>query len=211
MKTHLLRCSQKAKITEANSAHTKAMQQQGWLCKWGACNITYQDISALDSVTSHLQRHLSRTELRCEWDNCQRALKSIVELHLHLETDHGVYTEATVPTHAEYCFECGIWTSSKLEWSIHGVHHSECPKIIYGPVTINGLLAEAGRCPYCLKDGLYRTIEKPWQYLQHVERHMAENAGSGNFACPHFTCESRNFDMDELREHFSIVHHIPFV
>lgn len=64
---------------------------------------------------------------------------------------------------------------------MHGVRHAKNPSTIYDPVTINGPLAEVGRCPYCMMDGIYRQIEKPSQYLQHLERHIVEQ---DSLSCP---------------------------
>jgi hypothetical protein len=186
----------------------KTLQQEGWVCRWGACRVYYTGGCTLSSVTSHLDSHLTRRKLHCEWDDCRYTAKDIIDLHIHLDMEHGAYTNATSPTQAEYCFECGIWTMSMLEWNMHGVCHAKYPSIIYGPVTVNGLLAEAGRCPYCMRDGLYLQIEKPSQYLQHVEKHIVEESGS--LTCPHPSCDRRSYEIDALHKHFSDVHHILF-
>lgn len=61
----------------------------------------------------------------------------------------------------------------------------------------------------CTRDGLYRQIEKLSQYSQHVARHMVEDVGMKSVSCPHPSCEMHGCERDELREHFSSVHHIP--
>jgi hypothetical protein len=137
-------------------------------------------------------------------------VKNIIDLHIHLEKDYGTYTKVTLPTSAEYCFECGTWTMSELEWSMHGLFHAKNPSIIYDPITTNGLLVEAGRCPYCMRDGLYQQIEKQSHYLEHVERHIVKEVSIRNLSCPHPSCKIHDCTMKELRRHFSSVHYIPF-
>ncbi|KAF1978986.1 hypothetical protein BU23DRAFT_191971 [Bimuria novae-zelandiae CBS 107.79] len=210
MKIHLLLCLQKEKVKNAEQAQLTALQKSGWLCMWGACNTMYKDGSTLSTITSHLTSHLSRERIYCEWDECQNTFRNIIDLQIHLGRDHGAYTQATLPTRAEYCFECGIWITNELEWNLHCVRHAKSPGIIYGPVTVNGLLVEAGRCPYCMRDGLYRRIEKPSQYLQHVEGHLSEYGSVESLSCPHPSCGLYDFEtIDELREHLSSVHYIP--
>ena len=207
MKLHLLHCFRNEKRTRAENTHTAALERNGWHCRWGACDASYHDCGTLSAVASHLSDHLSRNILLCEWEGCTCKFKNIVDLHIHLEKDHKAYTKATLPTRAEYCFECGIWTTSELEWSMHGVLHAQNPNTIYGPIKVGGMFAEVGRCPYCMRNGLYRQMEKPSEYLQHVERHVADTK---DLDCPHLSCDVHALELEELHEHLRIVHRIPF-
>jgi hypothetical protein len=81
--------------------------------------------------------------------------------------------------------------------------------MLYGPVTVNGILAVAGRYPFCMTHGIYRQFEHKRPYLEHIERHILEaEDGIGKLLCPHSRYEAREFVGSELRKHLEEVHYI---
>jgi hypothetical protein len=106
-------------------------------------------------VAIHISDHLANKSLTCLWDGCYWISKDIVELHIHLDENHGVLSEGIIPTRAHFGYECCIWIMADLDWYMHEIHHRNYPSIMCGPFTINGILASPGRCPFCTAQGAF--------------------------------------------------------
>ncbi|ORX93643.1 hypothetical protein BCR34DRAFT_499768 [Clohesyomyces aquaticus] len=113
----------------------------------------------------------------------------------------------TLPIRAFFCFECASWFNTEIDWHVHCIEHARNPSLICGfLMTFDGLMAAAGRCPYCLKLGIYHHFLDQTKYINHLEGHMGQCETLGDFWCPHPKCELQAFDMRELRQHLDQVH-----
>lgn len=206
MKMHLLRCAQKYKNTQAEARLGEDLNIRQ--CAWTKCE--HSPLSIV-SAASHMNKHLYVKVDQCKWASCSYLAGDMIELQLHLRDAHYVYTTATLPTRAKFCFECRVWILSDLEWALHNSYHASHPDIIYGPVIAEGILAAPRRCPYCMRNGIYLQMENNLgQYLEHIETHIQESSSvDGIFQCPHLQCEVCDLTKEELRNHLTRVHEIP--
>lgn len=158
-------------------------------------------------IAHHIYHHC--TGYRCGWNRCYKTRSNIVELHLHLETDHDIYTDLTLPTKVQFCFECTLWIISEPKWALHAGHHTKKPAILCGPVFVQGMLASPGRCPYCIPSGIYTQYETPVYFLQHVERHLvAAERECQPLVCPHPACGGQQYSREGIRDHLEDVQNI---
>ncbi|KAF2278969.1 uncharacterized protein EI97DRAFT_224475 [Westerdykella ornata] len=212
-KMHLLRCARKHKIAlaEANFVQVEPFQ-----CLWKSCSsatwntepVALPPGNAMKAVM-HVTEHVSSAESHCLWDGCRTPVRNVIELHRHLEEAHNVFTTLTVPTKAHFCIECKQWKESDLDWYMHAVHHTTAPGKLCGQVTVNGILAAPGRCPYCMKDGIYTQFDHTQTFLRHVQRHItAAEATSTSLTCPHPSCETGELDTRTIKRHIEDVHGI---
>lgn len=202
---HLLRTTQKTKIAEAIEA-VNSLPLQSSFCLWKDCQHIFTDDNM--GIAHHIYCHCV-TGHRCGWSGCRRALKNPVELHLHLEKDHQIYTDLTLPTKMQFCFECAIWIPSELKWVLHAEYHTREPTIRCGPVFVQGILASPGRCPYCIPNDIYTQYKTPVYFLQHVERHIvAIEREYQPLACPHPACGEFQYSSGGIRDHLEDVHNI---
>jgi hypothetical protein len=209
MKTHLLRCSKLNKIAVANDeANTLLRSHQN--CLWGTCSTPFNEgqCENAERAASHISHHLSDSST-CLWDGCLQSYKDVIGLHIHLEEDHGIMSELTLPNKPHFCFQCATWTMSDLDWYFHGIHHARNPSIHCGLVTVNGILAAPGRCPFCMAKGIFRQYESMTPYLEHVSKHIdKEEEVSLYLKCPHAECDTEEMCAAELRHHLEEVHSI---
>ncbi|KAF2849433.1 hypothetical protein T440DRAFT_367524, partial [Plenodomus tracheiphilus IPT5] len=109
-----------------------------------------------------------------------------------------------------FCIECAEWFLSDLEWDRHITHHLQHPNRIYGPVIVDGVLAAPRRCPYCNAQGIFQQIDRHSNYIDHVERHLSNEASnSSSLKCPHQACERKPYTKNALKVHFRAFHAIP--
>jgi hypothetical protein len=206
MKSHLLRCCQKAKNHQTKKQLTMAMREDKWACQWATCDAS--SIEDIEVAVAHVTEHMT-SQLKCQWRGCDQRQNSSIDLHIHLLVDHGVHTRATVPTRARFCFECGQWISSELDWTLHTMHHAHNPHILYGPISFDGILAAPRRCPYCSNEGVYLQMENHTQYIEHIEKHIHEELERNELLeCPHLPCERKRYRAQELKKHLRAVHAI---
>lgn len=211
MKMHLLRCSQRSKITEAETECNEQVQSGPSYCMWGTCRVSFREgtCTTASQIASHISEHLSPRPLTCLWDGCHITPKDYVEMHFHLEVVHDVMSELTIPTKARFCFQCGVWHMTELDWYLHSVQHARNPTYEYGPVFVNSILAAPGRCPYCMLKGIYQQYENQLPYLNHVAKHIDElEEYMDELTCPHPSCTSQAMDSRELRKHLEEAHNI---
>jgi hypothetical protein len=208
MKSHLLRCCQKAKNNQIEKQLAMAMREKNWICKWATCNTG--PIEDVELAITHVTMH-SLSQSQCQWNGCDETQSSSIDLHVHLLADHGVYTQATVPTKAKFCFECGQWTSSELDWTLHAMHHVNNPHILYGPIVFDGILAAPRRCPYCVRHGVFLQMENHAQYIEHIEDHIYKELGRNEIIeCPHLPCGRKHYGARELKIHLGATHAVTF-
>jgi hypothetical protein len=211
MKEHLLRCCRANKNAQMDMQLTASLRANGWKCAWGNCS--KKKPNTADTAATHMSEHIAQGLLQCRWGVCCYEAPNSTELHAHLADEHGIYTRETIPTRAKFCFECGIWTSSELEWTLHASQHARCPDVIYGPVIAEGVLAAGRRCPYCMRKGVYPQMENNLvQYREHIDSHMQqESCMKEGLHCPHPQCEPCSYSKSELRAHLHRVHMIPLL
>lgn len=203
MKTHLLKCHQKAINENAEELLREFLNDEPWHCKWDCC--TSDPIYSLDEATTHISDHLGQGMQGCLWKACNYIAEDSRALHIHLHETHGTYTRATVPTRARFCLQCATWTLTDIEWISHQSLH--LPSLIYGPVFADGLLVCPRRCPFCTHQGSDTQIDSHVHYVDHIEGHIQEQ-GSKEIRCPHNTCQSTKYSKQELRCHLESVHSI---
>lgn len=208
MKLHLLQCAQTRKRMQARKRLSSALHE--WQCRWGSCSV--RAFPNLEAAAAHMSDHLRNDPLRCMWNACTHIAQRALGMHEHLASMHETYTQATIPTQFRFCYECAMWTASDMDWSIHCFEHIMTPDIIYGPVTVEGILAAPQRCPFCMTQGIYMQIESTPSYLQHVDAHIYyARAELGGLKCPYRLCEQRTYESRELKRHLDVVHAIPFL
>ncbi|KAK7192832.1 hypothetical protein PSPO01_00626 [Paraphaeosphaeria sporulosa] len=183
-----------------------------WNCRWGSCNsLYYKGADGPSQMATHVSNHVRRGSLHCGWDSCTHVVEDFGDLEHHLRDQHGIYTNGTLPDYPKFCFECGSWEHSQLAWKAHSQDHMENPSPVYGPVNFNGVLAASARCPYCIKNRIYKhSLEGDHFYLKHIMLHISEEEARkvDKLDCPHPLCASFE-DTEALIKHLEGVHSIP--
>jgi hypothetical protein len=183
------------------------MQTSSQVCKWAGCeNYVYP---TADAAAAHTSMHISSDASSCLWNDCGYMAASKRELEQHLAACHAVYSIATIPTKSRFCFECGVWKCSEMDWALHQDLHIRDPGTIYGPIMVDGILAAPRRCLFCMRIGLFPQIESHACYIEHIKSHIREEIEtSGSVECPHHSCPEIEMGMREFSSHLGSVHGI---
>lgn len=167
------------------------------------------EVATAYAAAVHVSEHLHLDASTCCWNDCGYTAASRIELEQHLAACHETYTTATIPMRTNFCFQCGVWKYSEMDWALHQLNHTRKPSIIYGPIMIDGILAAPRRCLFCMRQGIFTQIESHVCYLEHIEGHIRiEIERSGSVMCPHHSCKENKMGMREFSLHLQQLHGI---
>lgn len=122
----------------------------------------------------------------------------------------------------EYCFRCNKWYGTINEFREHCEQHLKEIDMFCGILRCRGLVASAGRCPFCLSDPQL-TLWKDWHKMMqqfdntakfslHLKGHLESLQGLQKISCPHPLCTQNNAidlkDLQALQVHFNDDHGI---
>ena len=206
MKLHLLRCCQESKASAAREILTARLKDCIPRCFWAGCSTSfeYTGINVAEQVASHITSHfLSTAPEYCLWNGCLRPIENHIELSSHLFQDHGVPCKLTLPTSVYFCYECSLWIESDLNWANHCSDHLQTLPIFYGLVCAYGIVAVAGRCPFCFGQSEYRQFPELRYFNAHVNQHI-NKLPEGPADCP--VCKHTSRNPCELRSHLDQIH-----
>lgn len=184
---------------------TQFLQETQWRCLWASCS-SPEVLNTAEVAASHMSNHVTADALGCQWGPCNHNASSLDDFHTHLLSEHGVFTQMTIPTRAKFCIQCGVWLSSEIDWHSHVVQHFTNPDIIYGCVTAEGIIAAPRRCPYCMIQGRFVQMENAGHYAEHIDDHINRQYDEGCRECPHYSCTEQDFSKKGLRDHFNTTH-----
>ena len=122
----------------------------------------------------------------------------------------------------EYCFRCNKWYRTINEFREHCEKHLKEIDMFCGILRCRGLIASAGRCPFCLSDSQL-TLWKDWHkmmqqfdnsatFSRHLKSHLQSLHGQQKISCPHPLCIQNKAhdlkDLQNLQKHFDDDHGI---
>lgn len=214
---HLLNCLKIELVKQAQRkvSHCPKMTTHV-ACQWSCCSHSSRS-SKGSGIADHLTRHVdgSRDSI-CWWEDCESSVDSKSALAVHLLDRHGLYCSLTLPSHVNYCYECGVWVERRASWDSHcNMHLSSLSSMgpYCGQIARHGLIVVAAKCVFCLGELESSPSERYHQYTdfcdlhRHINRHLEPITG-WPLQYPHPYCSHSASYEDDFWLHLTNHHGI---